>query len=123
MRRAGACIAATLTGCLTVVAVGLLGGPQAPFVPWAAAHPQATAGPGRTRATTKNAAAAAPSQPAPQPAVLPLPSPRPDQSSSPSPSPGPSPRPAVTNRTGKTPPGHNRSKPPRPSPSGRAHAG
>ncbi len=123
MRRAGACTAAVMTGCLTVVAVGLLGGPRAPFVPWAAANPPANAGPGGTRATTKKAGAdaAAPSQPA----VLPLPSPRPDQSSSPSPSPSPgaSPRPAVTNRVGKTPPGRNRAKPPRPSPSGRAHAG
>lgn len=121
MRRAGACIAATLAGCLTVVVVGLLGGPQAPFVPWATAHPQANADPGGTRATTKKAggAAAAPSQPA----VLPSPRPDPSSSPSPSPSPGASPRPAVTNRAGRTPPGRNRSKPPRPSPSGRAHAG
>jgi hypothetical protein len=119
MRRAGACIAATLAGCLTVVVVGLLGGPQAPFVPWATAHPQANAGPGGTRATTKKAGAAAPSRPA----VLPSPGPGQSSSPSPSPSPGASPRPAVTNRAGRTPPGRNRPKPPRPSPSGRAHAG
>src|SRR5260370_14269765 len=35
MRRAGICVAAALIGCLTVVAVGLLGGPRAPLVPWA----------------------------------------------------------------------------------------
>src|SRR5260370_30438106 len=39
MRQAGICVAAALIGCLTVVAVALLGGPRAPFVPWAPVAP------------------------------------------------------------------------------------
>src|SRR5260370_41915762 len=75
MRRAGICVAAALIGCLTVVAVGLLGGPRAPFVPWAPVTAGHARAPGRA-----GAAPASPSPPAPRPARRPPPSPPPDPS-------------------------------------------
>src|SRR5260221_11855731 len=56
MRQAGICVAAALIGCLTVVAVPLLGGPRAPLLPWA----PGTAGPAppATRMTLSAARAA-----------------------------------------------------------------
>src|SRR6266446_5993482 len=64
-RRAGICCAAVLIGCLAIVIVALLGGPTAPFIPWAAAGPPAPAPSALARGATAGpgAAVAGPSQP------------------------------------------------------------
>jgi hypothetical protein len=121
MRRAGIVMAAALISCLTVVAVGLLGGPRAPFVPWAPVTADRAATGGR------GGPAAGSSHPAPAPTVRPAPSAFPDLPPSPRRRSSPAPvssgtSPAVTNPAGKAPPGQNHTRPPRPSPSVHTHA-
>src|SRR5260221_5553965 len=115
MRQAGICVAAALIGCLTVVAVALLGGPRAPFVPWApvtAVHARPATGRTGTDANAR-------SQPAPAPVLIPSPSP--DVFPSPPRSPSPAAvtsggSPAATHPGGPTPPRRHRTHPPRPPP-------
>jgi hypothetical protein len=124
MRLLGLVAGGVMAACLVVMAVGLLGGPRASFVPWAgldvgSSTPAGIGVPGE--------AGSSPTQRAPDPSALPSPAPdrspstRPGGSSSPaasgssSPAASASSSPTVTNRATKTPPGRNRSPSPHPS--------
>jgi len=120
MRLVGMCAGSALVACLIVMAVGLLGGPGASFIPWDGLNGGGSA----DAAGTGQAGAAGPgSAPATMPAK-PVSSGRSgvtrggSSSPSASPSAAPSPSPAVTNRAGKKPPGRNRTPmPPSSAPS------
>ena len=134
MKIAGIAAGAVLLACLAVMAAGLLGGPQASFIPWAPRNAAGTpAWPGAVSAGPAGASAvpsAAPSVPAP--GVLPQPrasasaghsagataaatTPATTPASAPATA-AVSPSPSVTNAGGRTPPGRNRSPSPHPSP-------
>jgi hypothetical protein len=121
MRRLGLGVCAGLSACLAVMAVGLLGGPRASFIPWPGLDAGASGAP---QVKPSGEAGAGASQPVPNPVIMPAPgtsvspaasssaprsSPR---SSSPAVSTSPTP---VTNRGSKTPPGRNRSPTPKPT--------
>ena len=110
MRLVGMCVGGALVACLIVMAVGLLGGPGATFIPWDGHH-------GSGSADTASAGRARTAGPGSAPAIMPASgrsgatrggSSSPSASPSVSPSAAPSPSPAVTNRAGKKPPGLNR---------------
>lgn len=116
MRLAGMAATGVLLACLAVMAVGLLGGPGASFMPWATHRaPGTAAGPG-------TAGSARPGTPAASPAPAPgVPQPRASASAGHSAAAATatsvpvSPSPLVTNAVGKAPPGRNRAPSPRPS--------
>lgn len=114
MRLAGLGTGTVLVSCLAVMAVGLLGGPKAPFIPWSALHQDGGSG-GAPAARQAGRAAT------PTPDVKPL-SPAPRRSTaqpagspggSPSAATGVTPSPMVTNRASKAPPGLNRTPSPK----------
>lgn len=106
--------------CLVVMAVGLLGGPGASFIPWAGLGGHSSRTP--MGIGFHGEAGTAPTLRAPHPS-LPVPTPSPQTAASSSPaaggasSPAASSSPTVTNRASKTPPGRNRTPSAHPSPS------
>jgi hypothetical protein len=108
MRLFGLGLGTVLLACLTVIAVGLPGGPQAPSTP------RTGLGAGTSPRSASGSAGDGSSQPAPNPVILPpaSPSPFPDRpppgSGSATANVGGSPAPVATNQAGKTPPGRNR---------------
>jgi hypothetical protein len=121
MRRFGVGASVALLACLIVMAVGLLGGPRVPVLPWSSgkvgtfSDPSGAAGKARSSPASSAPAplpsrdpASRPSSPSPSPPVGPARSS--PASASPSPS---SPATVVTNRAGKAPPGLNRTPQPK----------
>ena len=53
MQRVGAGLTAAFVSCMTVAAIGMLGGPKAPFISWAA-HPRNIAAPGQAGTKGRN---------------------------------------------------------------------
>jgi len=120
VRRFGVGTSVALLACLIVMAVGLLGGPRVPVLPWSSgkagtfSDPPGAAGKARSSPASPAPAplpgrdpASRPSSPSASPSAAPARS----SPGSASPSAG-SPAPVVTNRAGKAPPGLNRT--PRP---------
>jgi len=110
MRLVGMCAGGALVACLIVMAVGLLGGSRASFIPWDGHHGSGsadTAGAGRARIAAPESAPATMAASGRSGATRGGSS-SPPASPSASPSAAPSPSPAVTNRAGKKPPGRNR---------------
>jgi hypothetical protein len=116
MRRLGLGACAGLFACLAVMAVGLIGGPRASFIPWPGLD-AGTSGPSQVKPSGEAGA----TQPTPNPAIMPAPvspaarggvSSSAPRSSSPAASTSPTP---ATNRGSKTPPGRNRSPSPKPT--------
>ena len=121
MRRLGVGAGVALLACLIVMAVGLLGGPRVPVLPWssgkAGAFSDLPGAAGKARSSPASPApaplpgrdpASRPSSPSASPSAAPARS----SPGSASPSAG-SPAPVVTNRAGKAPPGLNRTPQPK----------
>jgi hypothetical protein len=119
VRRFGVGASVALLACLIVMAVGLLGGPRVPVLPWSSGNASTSGLPGAAGKARPSPASRAPARlPGRDPASRPSsPTPSPpagparSSSGSASPSAG-SPAPVVTNRAGKAPPGLNRSAKP-----------
>ena len=120
MRLLGLGAGGAMAAYLVVMAVGLLGGPRASFIPWAGLHAGSSTAVG---IGVPGEASSAPTQRAPDPSALPSPSTGPGAppstaaSGSSSPAASASSSPTVTNRASRTPQGRNRSPSPHPSPS------
>jgi len=114
LRRLGVGLTAALLGCLTMMAVALLGGPGASVLPWDEGSQPAQGAPGSGGTAGQGGAQPSPTavpSPEPLPPTGPAPSTGPGSPSargSSSPSASHSPSPVATNRAGHTPPGRNR---------------